>query len=108
MRQPAAIDHAVLCFIPWGGDESDVTTLSDKMVVARKEASCAICFGPIMPKDRVRAQVQVYDGKVRTFQFCVVCCAAMVRRYFATSAEDEMEIEDRYDLGRLAAENKAL
>jgi hypothetical protein len=101
VSETQAIDAMILSFNPWCGDESDVTTLSDRMVVTRVSSTCAICFGKILPADRVRTKVEKMDGKVKTFRFCVECCAAMARRYVAATAEQEMEIERRYDLGRL-------
>jgi hypothetical protein len=100
------IDKAVLQFDPWCGDESDVTTLSDRMVVTRVKSVCAICFENILPRDRVRTKVEKWDGKMKTFRFCVNCCAAMARRAFAANEAQEMEIENRYNMGRLRADSK--
>lgn len=105
MTPTAAEDAAILNFNPWGDDDTPVVTFSDRMVITRVTSECAICFGPIVPGDRVRTQVQRCDDYgVRTFRFCVECCAAMLRRMNAETEDDEMEIEGRYDLGRTRAE----
>ena len=109
-RQERSDDEKALDFNPWGDDETDTTTFSDRFVVTRKRSPCAICFAPIGPGRRVRAQVQRNneDRRVMTFRFCETCCRAMVRRYDATTVAGEMAIELRYEIGRKRCERREL
>lgn len=96
-------DRLALQFHPWH-DDSDYRVMSNKMVVARIKAECAICFDDIKPGQRVRAQSETYDGKAMTFKFCVKCCNAMVR--LGQGRRDIDELEGRYELGRRRCEQR--
>lgn len=93
-------EEDVLAYDPFSGDfegggDRD-RLLKDKMVTARKEATCHICRETIKPKDRVRTIVEVYGNKLMSFKFCTACCEAM-----ALSWEDDGEaIEGRSRMGR--------
>lgn len=100
--RPSA-DECILAVNPWGYDETDITPLRDAMVVARVGGDCAICFGSIVPGERVRAKVErLNEGKpvVKTFRFCALCCAAMV------SERDGEALMERYEIGRSNAAAK--
>lgn len=105
-------DFDALCldFNPWGYDETDVTQLSNRMVVTRVQSECAICFGPIGPGQRVRAVVERNNEcmrpKVMTFRFCIDCCVAMVKVARHQTIRDELALERRYALGQKRAIRK--
>ena len=67
-----------LALNPFEGDR-DVTyrVLRDGFVRARNRGKCMTCLGPVAPGTRVRARVEIFEGKVHTFRFCEECCAAM-------------------------------
>lgn len=101
----------VLDYDPWGERDATYRTLSDKFVVTRKPAECAICFEVIPVGARVRAKSEVDDGKAKTFKFCPECCWLMAHRNDEPSDEDVKaetdhftRLMDRYDMGRKNAE----
>ncbi len=70
-----------LCYDPFEGDESEVVTMSDKIVRANKDhPHCNICHGAIAKGERHRAinQVNRELGTRMTFRFCSACCIAMI------------------------------
>lgn len=92
------VEHLVLQFRPFQGDETPVRELADKFLVTRKPHKCQICWGAIEVGQRVRAltELNCEDRQVMTFYFCTECCEAM-----AASWSDEGEaIEKRYGIGQ--------
>lgn len=88
-------DRDILDYSPFAGDrDCNVRELSDKMIVARAAHKCAICFGPIVKGERVRARTEVSydDRRVMTFRFCALCCEAMAKSW----TDYGEAIEDRY------------
>lgn len=67
-------------FDPFQGDDTLVTGLSDKIVIAAKDhARCQICEAPICKGERHRAKAErnEEDHKIMTFRFCNKCTRAM-------------------------------
>ena len=95
-------DRFVLWFDPWDADDCGYRVIRNEFVVVRYAHKCDICFGPIWPGERIRAQTEAYDGKVTTFRFCAACCEAMARR----QDDDGVAIGDRYELGRRNAQKR--
>ncbi len=86
-----------LCYDPFQGDESEVVTISDKIVHANKDhPHCNVCHGPITKGERHRAinQVNRELGTRMTFRFCGACCVAMI-------ALDDEENDDEYPDAKL-------
>ncbi len=83
--------------------DNDITVFRDVFVNRRTSARCAICRGWICKGQRVRKRVEKFDGMVKSFLICPICCATAYR--FAT--EDSTEAEDawfdRYELGIMRA-----
>ena len=92
------VDHDVLSYNPWGGDDSDYRVLDNRMVNTRVSHECAICFERTVPHTRLRAQREVYDGQAKTFYFCNKCCEAMARQQGGADPDGEL-IEYRTQLG---------
>ena len=59
------------------GDQGDIT-LSDKMVVAKKEHKCVWCHGTIKIGEIYRSRTDKIDGELNSYHWCPACCAAMV------------------------------
>src|SRR5690606_19167767 len=57
---------------------------------------CAICFEDIPVGSRVRAQREVYNGKVMTFRMCPKCCNAVVQDW---REGDCLHMEERINIG---------
>ncbi|HQT89106.1 MAG TPA: hypothetical protein PK677_11215 [Acidiphilium sp.] len=88
-----------LRFLPFDGDETDVSPLSDKIVKAAKEhPRCQICHGVILKGERHRAKTERNNEEktVMTFRFCNKCCRAMAHPdcFYAGRL-----IESRYAIG---------
>jgi len=72
--------NAVLSYDPDADSKGDgVKKIADKIVRRRKAGECATCFGPIAPRDWVRAETGIVDGKLKTILHCTKCCIAMAR-----------------------------
>jgi hypothetical protein len=93
-------EQRVLDFNPWGYDDTEYRVLRNSLLMTRSQHGCAICFDTIPSRARVRAQTEVFDGTVKTFYFCPLCCDAMI------ADEDGLAIEERYAQGRAAAESQ--
>lgn len=93
-------DQAVMKYDPWGDRDGDTSVWSDMMVTVRKAHTCAICFGPIMIGERVRSRTELFDGCVKTFRFCHLCCDAMAMAGTDDDPGAEV-ISDRHNLGAL-------
>jgi hypothetical protein len=61
----------------YGGSGGDDCVLSDRMVTNRGGGTCHMCAGPCAPGTRNRVRVEVYDGELMRFRWCVQCCFAM-------------------------------
>jgi hypothetical protein len=94
-----ALEEAALQVDPWGDGKGDdpYIVFRNQVVTARKAGQCALCFGVIVPGERVRAQTECVESKVLTFRFCGKCVRAMGRYHL----HDEFKpLERRYALGR--------
>lgn len=104
LRHESLSESECLNYDPFQGDESEVVTLSDSLVVGRKDyAHCNICHGPIAKGERHRALSQINRelGQRKTWRFCNACCVAMAALnddYDDGTPPDAMLIE-RYVLG---------
>lgn len=58
--------------------------LQDKVTTARKAGPCFDCMQPINPGDRIRTLSAKFDGELRRYRWCALCCEAM-------AAEDPTE-----------------
>ncbi len=81
-------DQRVLSYPLFEGDFGDPgdRQLCDGFVVANKMHKCHHCQGPIVPKERHRVHVGVYDGQLMTFRYCSACCGAMAE-YFSVGPD---------------------
>jgi hypothetical protein len=61
----------------YGGSGGGDSILSDKMVTNRKGGTCSTCGEPCEPKTRNRVRVEVYDGELMRFRWCVKCSFGM-------------------------------
>ena len=75
------MEELALQFNPFDGDfgAPGDTTLSDKMVTARKEGPCSHCGHTICKGERVRSMSAKFDGQLMSYRWCALCCAAMVK-----------------------------
>jgi hypothetical protein len=94
-----------LAYDPFAGDDGDLTVFSDKMAVARKRGPCVICRGEIQPGERVRALRERFDGQVKTFRFCALCCEAMAKSW--DDAGEAIEERTRMGMADVAAREQA-
>ena len=70
--------------------------LKDKISTARKGGLCGMCLQEIVPRERVRVLVAVFDGGLMSYRWCSECCAAMA----ASWTDDGVSWELRARLGR--------
>ncbi|MFH5924590.1 hypothetical protein [Roseomonas xinghualingensis] len=78
-RQKQFDEDACLTYQPFGGDETDTTVLSDKIVKAAKDhPHCQMCSGPIFKGERHRAMRERNneERKIETWRWCSKCCRA--------------------------------
>ena len=62
-------DEKILATGVWEMDDTPYTLFSDRMVVTRTTSKCAVCFGPIIPRQRVRTRIErCEDYGVKTFR----------------------------------------
>lgn len=96
-------DADVLKFHPFQDDfglPSD-RCFSDKIAVARKPGPCHGCAQTISAGERIRRSTWLFDGEVRTYRWCSLCCDAMASSWIDNgSALDARE--------RLRKSNEAL
>lgn len=97
MADAAPLDADILSYDMFAGDETDVTLLSNRMLITRTAHRCVICNELIPVGSRVRATTERNneERRVMTFYACVPCCAAMARAY----EDDGESIEQRSALG---------
>lgn len=79
---------------PFAGDFGDPgdRVLRNRIVTARKSGPCQDCAQTIVPGERVRSLAAVFDGDVRSYRWCALCCAAM------TADDDGEAMEARIGL----------
>ncbi len=72
-------EQLVLRYNPFAGDfgSSGDRTLKNKMVTTRKESECSLCFTTIKKGERVRKQIEIFDGEFEDYCWCNACCRAM-------------------------------
>lgn len=51
--------------------------LRDKITIARKTHQCGMCRQQIHPGEKTRVLAAVFDGEMRSYRWCALCCAAM-------------------------------
>jgi hypothetical protein len=61
----------------FGGAGDSDRVLSDKMVTNRGGGTCHDCNQRCEPGTRNRVRVEVYDGELMNFRWCVWCCFGM-------------------------------
>jgi hypothetical protein len=54
-------------------------TFRDQIVIARYRHTCQDCDGCIRPGEEQRTVVMLFQGRVHTYRFCVLCCKAMTK-----------------------------
>lgn len=70
---------------------------SDRIGKARKLGECGDCAGEIAPGEEQRRLTAVFDGALRSYRWCHLCCSAM-----ALSWTDDGEAwEERFALRRM-------
>ena len=84
-----------LAYDPFQGDDVQERMLSDKIVTARKEGPCCICFETIKAGERVRGQAASVDGEMFSCRCCEACCIAMAQSW----ADAGEAIEERTAMG---------
>lgn len=69
----------VLSYNPFDGDFGTPADrrFSDLIVTARKPGPCHDCAGTIEAGELIRRAVWLFDGEIRTYRWCALCCAAM-------------------------------
>jgi hypothetical protein len=89
-------ERDVLAFNPFEGDrDTTARVLRDSLCASRVADDCMVCLQRIVPGTRIRARVEVYEGRIGTYRFCAACCDAM-----AASWDDHgRAIEERTALG---------
>lgn len=90
-------DRKILNTDLFAGDfgEAGDRTLSNKMVVSRKEHQCGHCKGLITKGERHRCFVEIFDAEMVTGRVCAECCSAIVKDY---DEGDINHMEARIDL----------
>lgn len=93
-------EKMALRYEPFGGDETDVTGLTDKFVTGRKEHECFHCRDVIAPGERHRAKTERNneERKIETFRFCGTCCATFAT--FEGPEGDDKPMMVRFAQGR--------
>lgn len=101
-------EEAVLQYYPFEGDFGmpDDRILRDRICTARKRGRCHICAQEIIPGTRTRSLSAKFDGELRSYCWCDLCCAAMAEVHRDRANDDETEpfaaIEARYALAEEA------
>lgn len=64
---------------PFGGDETDVSVLSEKIVKFRKATTCQSCRSPVLPgtQGRARTERNYETRQIMTFRWCTICTTCM-------------------------------
>lgn len=93
-------ERLALSYGPFEGDETDVSGLTDKFVVGRKEHECFHCRDPIPAGQRHRAKTERNneERKIMTFRFCAACCKTFA--IFEGEEGDDGPMMERYSQGR--------
>lgn len=80
--------------------DEEVSIVSDKIVMARKDATCCMCGQPAPAGSHHRVETARVDGVLRSCRYCEPCCAAM-----AVSWQDDGDaVEVRVAMLRLFEE----
>lgn len=83
-------------------DREGVRKIGDKIVLARKDAVCMICFQGAPAGTHHRVETAVVDGEMCSARYCETCCAAM-----AASHDDDSPIMARFALANSAEASDA-
>jgi hypothetical protein len=88
------MEERTLAFNPFDGDfgAPGDTTLSNKMVTARKTGPCSHCGCTICKGERIRSMSAKFDGTLMHYRWCSLCCAAMAK-CLADEEHDESDDE---------------
>ena len=92
MLTPEQIE-ACMNYLPFQDRDDEVKLLSDKIVLARKDATCMICFQPAYAGTHHRVETAIVDGEISSARYCELCCAAM-----AVDLDDDEPILARFRL----------
>jgi len=82
---------------PFEDRDEEIRLISDKIVLARKDTTCMICFQPAYAGTHHRVETAVVDGEMRSCHYCEICCAAM-----AVAFDDDAPILARFALANSA------
>lgn len=86
----------VLAYGPFDGDDSEVVSLRDKVIICRKSGECQWCVGVFQKGTKIRSLTEVLVGEgIKTFRFCLECCEAMAKSW----SDKGQSIDQRYALG---------
>lgn len=93
-------ERLALSHEPFTDDETDVSGLTDKFVVGRKEHECFNCRDTIPVGQRYRAKTERNneERKIMTFRFCAPCCKTFA--IFEGDEGDDGPMMERYNQGR--------
>ncbi len=97
MLTPEQIERCMQ-YPPFGDMDNDgARKISDKVVLARKDSTCCICFQVAPAGTHHRVETSVVDGEILSCHCCEICCAAM-----AVSLDDDTAILARFALANEA------
>lgn len=85
---------ACMEYLPFQDRDDEIRLVSDKIVLARKDATCMICFQPAYAGTHHRVETAVVDGEIQSARYCETCCAAM-----AVAFDDDEPILARFRVG---------
>jgi hypothetical protein len=68
--------------------------LEDKVVTARKAGACFDCTRPINPGERIRTMSAKFDGELRRYRWCALCCEAMAAEDPTEAMEARLALRD--------------
>jgi len=87
---------------PFAGDFGGIgdRIFSDRIGKARKPGACGDCAGDILPGEEQRRLSALFDGEMRSYRWCSLCCAAMALSW----TDDGEAMEERAELRYLRIE----
>ena len=101
MSKDILLDEKVLLqFDPFESEyDGEITTIRDKVVIARKSGNCFSCHEIIDSGEQIRSITTAFDGMIRTDRFCATCCQAMIDDENCDYEHGE-KYEERLKIGR--------
>lgn len=88
---------ACMDYLPFQDRDAEYRLVSDKIVLARKDTTCMICFQPAYAGTHHRVETAIMDGYIASAHYCETCCAAM-----AVAIDDDEPILARFALANSA------